>query len=154
MAVKSKMHRNIPSKISHLHSSARQQLLTTWQTLCRRAAPPGIQRELLVPTVLENSFEHAGKRYFKSLPGRSIDHRDALVWTALFRPQGQSLQGAQGCTVKLGRASAVRSIPASPPKKDWGNHSIRSMPSARRAVPTLKASGTGLLLIFRRVPKF
>src|SRR2546426_685293 len=81
-------------------------------------------------------FRVRGKTLFQSFPSRSLDHRDALVWTALLRPQNQSPQGAYRCAAKLNLASAVRSIPANPPKKDWSNPSTRSMPNGKLAGPS------------------
>jgi hypothetical protein len=53
------MEADISKKIAQLPGFSRQQLLDLWQKLYRRAAPPGIRRELMVPFLAYRIQENA-----------------------------------------------------------------------------------------------
>jgi Protein of unknown function (DUF2924) len=53
------MDADISDEIAQLRAASREQLLDMWQKFYRRAAPPGIRRELLVPFLAYRMQEHA-----------------------------------------------------------------------------------------------
>jgi hypothetical protein len=53
------MDPDISAQIAQLPAFSRQQLLELWQKLYRRAAPPGIRRELMVPFLAYKIQENA-----------------------------------------------------------------------------------------------
>ena len=50
---------DIREQLAKLHSFSRERLLELWQKLHRRAAPPGIRRELMVPLLAYKIQENA-----------------------------------------------------------------------------------------------
>jgi hypothetical protein len=53
------MDPSISAQIAQLRAFSRQELLDLWQKLYRRAAPPGIRRELMVPFLAYRIQENA-----------------------------------------------------------------------------------------------
>jgi Protein of unknown function (DUF2924) len=53
------MDSDISAQIAELRAYSRQQLLDLWQALHRRAAPPGIRRELMIPFLAYKIQENA-----------------------------------------------------------------------------------------------